>query len=96
MNEILKTIMEEIKDLQNTLENAHKAIDAYYTSGSCCMGFGPMTQSQIINGCNKRLTELQNQLVELGIEPHEARKICEDYPTGYTYEKCQEFLTKGG
>jgi hypothetical protein len=88
-------IMDKIKSTVAARNRAHEAIDDFYKYGRYDgPGFGPMGQSQIIAGCNSRLAELRNELIKLGVPARDAEEAIADEPSGYIFEKIQEFIAK--
>ena len=88
-------IMNEIKSTVAERNHAHDAIDDFYKLGRYAgPGFGPMGQGQIIAGCNARLEELRSELIKAGVPERDANEAIRDEPSGYVFEKIQEFIAK--
>jgi hypothetical protein len=91
----IEEIMDAIKSTVAARNRAHEAIDDFYRFGRYDgPGFGPMGQSQIIAGCNSRLAELRNELIKLGVPERDAYDAVADVPSGYIFEKIQQFIAK--
>lgn len=95
----VEELLKEVTGIQKDLENAHRAIDDYYSwRVQPMMGFGPHTQSEIISGCNKRLKEIKTELInEHGFDEQKAEELTREAPaSGDVYEACMTFIKKMG
>lgn len=91
----IEEIIERIKSIVAARSRAHNAIDEFYQFGRYDgPGFGPMGQSQIIAGCNSKLAELRNELIKLGVPARDAEEAIADEPSGFIFEKIQQFIAK--
>ena len=94
----IEELLQKVQEIQKDLKDAHEQIDDYYSGRlQPIVGFGPMTYSNIIRGCLDRLTEIQHQLIELGMDKETAEKLCSDEPpSGDVYNDCLAFIKKMG